>query len=66
MLFSNVLVFQPPLLVELGHTVVAEAAVELQAIWCAVVFGEVAGAFLPRVAPLAVLPELLRPRCCWL
>ena len=66
MLFSNVLVFQPPLLVELGHAVVAEAAIELQAIWCAVVFGEVARPLLPRVASLAVLPDLLRSRRCWL
>lgn len=64
-LFSDVPIFQPPLLVELGHTIVTAAAVELQAIRRAVVFGEVGRALLPGVASLAVLPELLRSRCLW-
>lgn len=64
-LLSNVPVFQAALLVELGHAVVAEAAVELQAIGGAMVFGEVPRALLPGVAPLAVLPQLLRSGRLW-
>ena len=65
LLLSNVLVLQSSLLVELGHAVVAEAAVELQAIWCAVVLGEVAWAIFPSVAPLAILPKVFGTRCPW-
>lgn len=65
MLFSDVLIFQPALLVELGHAVVTEAAVKLQAIGCAVVLGEVSRTLLPGVAPLAVFPKLLRSRRWW-
>ena len=58
LLLSNVLILKPALLIELGHAVVAMAAVKLKAIWCAVVFGEVAWALLPCVAPFAVLPKV--------
>ena len=64
-LLCNVPVLQAALLVEFGHAVVAEAAVELQAIGGAVVFGEVPRALLPGVAPLAVFPQLLRSRRFW-
>lgn len=65
MLLSNVPVLQAALLVELGHAVVAEAAVELQAIGRAMVFGEVPRALLPGIAPLAVLPQLRRSGRLW-
>ena len=64
-LLSNVPVLQAALLVELGHAVVTVAAVKLQAIRRAVVLGEVARAFLPGVAPLAVFPQLLRSGRLW-
>lgn len=64
-LLSNVPVFQAALLVELGHAVVAEAAVELQAIGGAMVLGEVPRALLPGIASLAVFPQLLRSGCFW-
>ena len=64
-LLSDVAVLQTALLVELGHPVVTVAAVELQTIGGAVVLGEVAGAFLPGVASLAVLPQLLRSGRLW-
>lgn len=60
------LVFKSPLLVELGHAVVTIAAVELQAIWCAMVLGEVAGTLLPGVAPFAILVQMLWSWCSWL
>lgn len=64
-LLSDVPVLQAALLVELGHAVVTVTAVELQAIGRAVVLGKVAGAFLPGVAPFAILPQLLRPGRLW-
>lgn len=62
-LFSDVSVFQSPLLV--GHAVVTAAAIELQAIRRMVVPGEIGSNFLPGVASLAILPELLRSRWFW-
>ena len=64
-LLSNVPILQAALLVESGHAVMTVAAVELQAIGSAMVLGEVARTFLPGVAPLAILPELLRSRRLW-
>ena len=66
LLLSNTLVFKPTLLVELGHAIMTKAAVELQAVWSAVILGEVTRALLPGVAPLAVLPQVVWTRCPWL
>ena len=59
LLLSNMLIFQASGLVELSHAIVTVAAVELQAVWSAVVLGEVMRALFPTVTALAVLPQML-------